>query len=213
MRTADWRKIWAGGLFGASAVFLASILSAVMAGGPVMAQDQTQQAGPTPQPAQVAQVSPASIAFRTLDQDRLLRESRLGMQILATIRDAERALEEENATIAAQLAAEEQDLTQLRARLTPEEFRTRAEAFDARVEAVRAERNQRALELARQNEAEAQRFFNAALPILERLLIEQGIVAVMRPDAMILGPDWLDITPLAIERMDTAYPHQRPVEP
>jgi len=210
MRTADWRKIWAGVLLGAPALSMALVGIFILAGSPALAQEQITS--PT-QLNSAVPVDPANITFRTLDQDRLLRDSRLGMQVLSAIQDAQRALEEENATIAAQLSAEEQELTQLRATLAPEEFRARADAFDARVEAVRAEREQRIQDLARQNEVEGQRFYDAALPVLERLMVEQGIVAVMRPDAMILGPDWLDITPLAIERLDAAFPDQRPTEP
>lgn len=143
-------------------------------------------------------------AFAILDEERLLRDSALGRGILDEIRAAERALEAENQQIFDQLAAEEAALTEARATLTPEAFRQRADAFDQRVEEIRAERGQRALELSRRSEAEAQRFFEIALPVMIQLMNEEGLVALLKPDALILGADWLDVTDAAIARLDAA---------
>jgi len=143
-----------------------------------------------------------TVSFRILDEERLLRDSRMGRQILADIRAAEQALDEENQRISNQLAEEERALTEARTQLSPEEFRARADAFDQRVEAIRAERNQRGIELARFSEAEAQRFFDTVLPVLVGLMNEEGLVALLKPDALIIGTDWLDITDTAIERLD-----------
>ncbi|HHX90235.1 MAG TPA: OmpH family outer membrane protein [Paracoccus sp.] len=143
-----------------------------------------------------------TVGFRILDEERLLRESRLGQQIVAGIRAAEQALEEENQRIADLLAEEERALTEARAGLTPEEFRLRADAFDLRVEAIRTERNQRSVELARYSDAEAQRFFDTVLPVLATMMSDEGLVALLKPDSLILSVDWLDITESAIERLD-----------
>lgn len=151
-----------------------------------------------------------SVSFRILDEDRLLRESRLGQQILSDIRAAEQALEEENQRISDQLAEEERALTDERARLSPEEFRARADAFDQRVEEIRTERNQRSIELNRFSEAEAQRFFDTALPVLVALMNEQGLVAILKPDVLIIGADWLDMTDAAIAELDSEIPPDTP---
>ena len=143
-------------------------------------------------------------SFRLLDQDRLFRDSALGQQVLAQIRAAEAALEAENQALFDQLAAEERALTEARATLTPEDFRARADAFDARVEAIRDERADRSRALAQANEAAAQRFFNAALPVLVQMMNETGVQALLKPDVMILGPDWLDVTADAVARLDSA---------
>lgn len=144
-------------------------------------------------------------SFRILDEDRLFRESLLGQEILSDIRAAEQALEEENQRISDQLANEERALTEARAQLSPEEFRTRADAFDQRVEAIRAERNQRSVELGRFSEAEARRFFDTVLPVLTGMMDEEGLVALLKPDTLILGSDWLDVTDAAIERLDAEF--------
>lgn len=142
--------------------------------------------------------------IRVLNQDRLLRESRMGQELLADLREAEQALERENQALADTLAAEERALTDQRASLPPDEFRLRAEAFDRRVESIRAERARLSQDLARRYEAEAQRFFETALPVLTALMAEQGIVAILNPEAVILGAEWLDITDQAIARLDRA---------
>jgi Skp family chaperone for outer membrane proteins len=153
-------------------------------------------------PAQ--QPESVQMPFRMLDEERLFRESRPGQQILAGIRAAEAALEAENQRLFDQLAAEEQALAELRPSLSPEEFRERADAFDQRVESIRAERAQANQALLQFSEAEAQRFFDEATPILVQLMREDGVVAVLRPGAVILEAEGFDMTDRAIERLDAA---------
>ncbi|MEZ5751656.1 MAG: OmpH family outer membrane protein [Paracoccaceae bacterium] len=180
--------IVAGVLFGVPATFLAA---------PVWAQQAS-----------------ASLPFRTLDQDRLLRESRLGQQVLAAIEERARALDAENQQLVDQLAAEEMALTEARATLSPEEFRARADAFDTRVEEIRAEREQRIQELAAENDQMRQQFYDIATPVLQALLADQGIVAVLYPDVVIWGDlAALDITSTLIERLDQAAPASLPQQP
>lgn len=173
----------------------AAVLAGVLMGAPAVsiAQDTT-----TP-------VQGAAVPFRLLDQDRLFSDSRLGQQILAEIQRDERQLEAENQQIFDQLAAEESALTQQRAALTPEDFRALADAFDARVEEIRAERAARGQALFTANEQRAQQFFDAALPILVQLMNDEGIVALLKPDTLVLGIDALDITDRAIERLDMVF--------
>lgn len=151
-----------------------------------------------------AQEAPRTPTFRVLDEERLFRDSVLGQRVLADIRAAEAALEAENQVLFDQLSAEERSLTEARLTLPPDEFRAQAEAFDTRVEAIRAERAERAATLARQNEAAARAFFDAALPVLVQVMTEAGVDVLLKPDVMILGPDWLDITDQAIGRLDAA---------
>ena len=148
--------------------------------------------------------APAALPFRILDQDRLFSGSRMGQQILAEIQAEERALEAENLEIFNQLAAEERDLTERRASLSPDEFRALADAFDTRVETIRAERAARAQALLDASEQRAQQFFDAALPVLVQLMNDDGLVVLLKPDTLVLGLDALDITDRAIERLDAA---------
>lgn len=152
--------------------------------------------------AMAAQEATSAPAFRVLDEERLFRGSVLGQRVLADIRAAEAMLEAENQLLFEQLSAEERVLTEARSTLPPDEFRARAEAFDARVETIRAERAQRSADLSRQGEAAARAFFDAALPVLVQLMADLGAVILLKPDVMILGPDWLDITDQAISRLN-----------
>jgi len=144
------------------------------------------------------------VGFRILNQERLLRETQRGQTLLADLRAAEQALERENDALSDQLAAEERELTDLRGSVDPEAFRARADAFDRRVETIRAERGRLAQDLARRYDAEAQAFFQSALPVIADLMQEQGIVAILSPESVILAADWLDITDLAIQMLDAA---------
>jgi Skp family chaperone for outer membrane proteins len=157
-----------------------------------------------------AAVPQGTAAFRILNEERLLRDSRYGQAVLAELREAERRLDEENERIAEELAAEERALTEARAELSPEEFRARADAFDRRVEAIRAERNELGLDLARRSDAAAARFFDEALPIVLEMMTEQSLVAILRPDALIVGADWLDMTDQVIERLDAILGNRQP---
>lgn len=167
--------------------------------GPVPGGSGQTGPGLTPPPQGVS-----AVPFRILDQDRLLRGSRLGQQILDGIHAAEQRLAEENQRLFDQLTAEESALTEARPTLSPEEFRSRADAFDARVEAIRAQRAQASQDLTTWSEGEAQRFFNAALPVLVQMMNDEGLLALIKPETVILGSDWLDITDAAIARVDAA---------
>ena len=153
-----------------------------------------------PAPAQAQ-----SLPVRLLDEDRLLRESELGRRVLERVRAAEQALEEENRRIADQLAAEEQELTEARTELPPEEFRARADAFDLRVEEIRAERAQRNEELTRFSEGEVQRFFDVAFPVVVDLMNDEGVVAILQPEAVIVALEAFDITGEAVARLDAIW--------
>ncbi len=149
--------------------------------------------------------TPPAFTIAILNEERLLRESQLGQSILAALGEAERALEEENRRIAEALAAEERALTTLRGQLSAEEFRARAEAFDHRVEEIRAERARLAQELAERYEAETRRFFEQALPIIAEMARNEGVALILRPEAVILNADWLDLTDRVIERLDREF--------
>jgi Skp family chaperone for outer membrane proteins len=141
-------------------------------------------------------------SFRLLDQDRLFAQSQFGQRVLAELRQLSAELTDENQSITSALMAEELALTEARATLSPEEFRARADDFDARVEAIRAEQEDKSRELQRRNEAEQLLFFETALPVLLAMMQDLGIEAILDARAVILGNDALDVTDLAIERLD-----------
>ena len=160
-------------------------------------------AGPAP-----AQTVPEAGAQRspilTLDQNRLYADSRFGQQMLAQIEDELRTLQAENRRIEADLEAEERALTERRASLPPEEFRALAEAFDEKVKGIRSARDAKARDLTARRDAQQKRFLDTAVPILAQIMQELSADAIVDRSVVILSFDRIDITDLAISRIDAA---------
>ncbi len=151
-----------------------------------------------------ASVPPASVL--TLDRDRLYAESDLGKAAEARFQEASAALVAENRTLEAALEAEERSLTEQRATLTKDQFRQLASDFDTKVEDLRRAQDAKSRALTRSREEERQAFFEAAVPVLGRLMVDLKAVAIIERSAIILIFDQLDVTDLAIERLNAELP-------
>ena len=140
----------------------------------------------------------------TIDSERLYRDSAFGQRVLREIEARSRALTEENQKLEAELEAEEQALTEQRDSLTPEEFRALADAFDARVQTIRRERdarNQENIELLDENQ---ERFLRAALPVLEAIMRDVGAAVVLEVRSVFVSANAIDITDRAIAEINAA---------
>ncbi|MEO1362534.1 MAG: OmpH family outer membrane protein [Pseudomonadota bacterium] len=140
----------------------------------------------------------------TIDSERLYRDSAFGQRVLREIEARTRALTEENQKLEAELEAEEQALTEQRDSLTPEEFRALADAFDARVQSIRRERdarNQENIELLDENQ---ERFLRAALPVLEAIMRDVGAAVVLEVRSVFVSANAIDITDRAIAEINAA---------
>lgn len=140
----------------------------------------------------------------TIDADRLLAESAFGRALSAEVDAAAQALAEENRRIEADLLAEEKDLTERRSMMSPDEFRPMADAFDEKVQRVRAEQDEKERALADLREEGRQRFFREAVPVLSAILREQGALVLLDRRDVFLSADAVDITDAAIARIDAA---------
>lgn len=149
-----------------------------------------------------AEDAPAPIL--TLDQDRLFLESDFGKAVIARERADTQALEQENRRIEAELVAEEQELTTLRATLTPEEFSARAEAFDAKVERIREEQDGKARRLTERRDQDRKAFLEVAVPVLGALLGDRGATVILDKNLVILSLSAVDVTDDAIARVNAA---------
>jgi Skp family chaperone for outer membrane proteins len=147
---------------------------------------------------------PQPVPILTIDQDRLFAESQFGMAALARLKAGEDALVAENLRIEAGLEAEERDLTARRATLPAAEFRTLADAFDLKVEGVRSAQRAKYTDLTTAHEDAKRRFLDAAVPIIGLLMQEQGAVAVMDKATIFLSLQRIEITDLAISRLNAA---------
>ncbi|MXQ07211.1 OmpH family outer membrane protein [Alphaproteobacteria bacterium GH1-50] len=140
----------------------------------------------------------------TIDQDRLFAETRPGTEISDELEARVNALAEENQMIEAELTAAERDLTERRPSLPPEEFRDLADAFDARVQRIRAEQDQKAREITQASEAARQEFFNDVAGIISDIVREKGALIVIDRRDVFLSADRIDITEEAIQRINAA---------
>ncbi|PTW51892.1 OmpH family outer membrane protein [Rhodovulum kholense] len=138
----------------------------------------------------------------TLDQDRLFQDSEAGQAIEQALEAEAAALAAENRRIESELVAEERALTEQRATVPPDQFRPLAEAFDTKVETIRAAQERKARELTQRREEERQDFFRKALPVLAEIVRERGAVAVLAREAVILSAGQVDITTDAIALLD-----------
>ncbi|MCY4152363.1 MAG: OmpH family outer membrane protein [Aestuariivita sp.] len=138
----------------------------------------------------------------TVEIERLFRDSQFGVQVFGRFNAASAELAAENRKIEADLEMEERSLTEQRASADPVDFRRLADIFDAKVQAVRREQELKRLELNQQLEQGRGMLLDAAAPILEGLMREFGAVAILARSNIVLSADAIDITNIAIARIN-----------
>jgi Skp family chaperone for outer membrane proteins len=141
----------------------------------------------------------------TLAPEVLYTQSDFGQRIAREIEEESAALAAENRRIEAELTAEERELTDLRDTLEPEDFRSRAEAFDEKVQRLRREQDEKARVLGQRNEEARRALLNAVQPVLLQLMAESNAVAVLDRRAVLLSVEAVDITEQAIQRVNTEF--------
>lgn len=163
-----------------------------------------QEQGPTGvAPLVVPSAEPVqSLPIMTIDQERLFLESAWGQRAQTMIEEQGRALAEENERLADDFLREEQELTELRETLDPEEFRRRADEFDQRVTEVRRERDAAARDFQQLADQERVRFFQVALPILAQMMQEREAVVVLDQRMIFVSAESIDVTDELIARVD-----------
>lgn len=193
---------------------LVGLLAALLGGAVPMAglaQDQVPDTGSGPAPGPVPGIvgpTPAETLPRlrsplaTIQPDQLFARTAFGLAMQSRSERATNALQEENRRIETALEAEERSLTERRKVLPAEEFRKLAEAFDTKVEGIRAAQEAKGRTLKRQAEEDRQKFFETALPVLADLMGEIGAVALLDKSGIILSLDAIDITDRAVTRID-----------
>jgi Skp family chaperone for outer membrane proteins len=138
----------------------------------------------------------------TIDTDRLWADTAYGRRLQADLLGRTEALRAENARIAAELTAEERSLTERRPSMDPEAFRAEADAFDARVQRIRAEQDAKERELEQAVAAARQAFLGAVAPTLGRLMAESGAAVILDRRQVFLSANVVDITDEAIAAID-----------
>ncbi|MDD9976568.1 MAG: OmpH family outer membrane protein [Boseongicola sp.] len=138
----------------------------------------------------------------TIDQDRLLSETRLGERLNTELEAQAAILAEENARIEGELIKRERELTELRPTLEPEEFQALADAFDADVQRIRSEQDDKARALTASRDQARQVFLNEAAQIISSIVRERGALVVLDRRDVFLSAESIDITDEAISRIN-----------
>ncbi len=138
----------------------------------------------------------------TIDRQRLFSDTAYGQRVLATVEVERARLAQETREAEIALAEEEKLLTEQRDSLDPASFRVLADAFDQKVNELRAEGQQREQEFVRVLEREQSAFFERIGPILGQIVRELGAVVILDRRAILLATQNIDITDLAIRRID-----------
>jgi Skp family chaperone for outer membrane proteins len=145
-----------------------------------------------------------TVPILVFDQQVLFTESQFGKAALARRQQAEDALIAENLRIEGGLEQEERDLTARRATLSHPEFRALADAFDEKVEGVRAAQRAKYDEITAAFDADQKAFLQATLPIFRTLMRETGAIVIVDKKAVFMSLQSIDITQQAITRLNAA---------
>ena len=142
-----------------------------------------------------------------IDRNFILQRSSAGQDMLAQVQTLSKAAETDFKTQEQALATEAGQLQQQLAILAPDvrdqkekEFTNKQQAFQGRVQARQQEIQAGFNKAARQVEV-------ALEPILKAIMIERSANMVLDRSAVILSAADVDVTPVAVQRLDKALPH------
>ena len=133
----------------------------------------------------------------------LFSNSILGQRIKADLDRVAREAQQENDRLRIELEAEERTLTEQRKQMSVEDFRAAAQAFDQKVQSIRAERDAKEVEIAQMQQS-AQAQFNAQVrDVIGQVMLERGGAVVLDGRSIYLARSSVDITNDVIARLNT----------
>ncbi len=147
-----------------------------------------------------------------LDPEQLFEATRLGQRMVADHQAEREKLAARNRKLEAELEAEEKRLTELREETSPEEFREMADAFDAKVQEIRRDSERRVLDLERDRERLPLVFLRTVEPVLSDIMRDTGAEVVLDGRTVLFRSEAVDVTGMAIARIDRAIGDGRPAE-
>lgn len=147
-----------------------------------------------------------------VNPDRLFAETRLGQRMTQDLQAERDALIALNRELEQQLEAEEQALTELRAETSPEAFRDMADAFDQKVQQIRQDSDRRARDLERSRAQAPVTFMRLIEPVLSEIMRDAEAAVILDSRATLLSVEAVDITALAISRVDATIGDRLPGE-
>jgi Skp family chaperone for outer membrane proteins len=149
-----------------------------------------------------AQQAAAHSGFLILSQERILTGSNAGQKLLDEEVAARDTLRVEARATDRAFAEEERELTELRAEMEPDEFRTRADDFDARVVRARRDQDERSTALAREFDRKRRQFYASVAPVLVALMDRYGASAIFDETSVLLTDQSVNITEAVIAEID-----------
>lgn len=152
---------------------------------------------------QVMDAKPAA-SILVLNQERLLRDSTAGQQVLAAEQSLRAAHQAEGARLDEELEAEERELAELRETLPVEEFQELAIAFDAKVVRIRQDHVGKSESLSLKVETARKEFFAQIVPIVAGIMEERGASLVFEQRNILFTGPGVDITDEVIRRIDNS---------
>ncbi|VCU58560.1 Outer membrane protein H precursor [Tritonibacter mobilis] len=138
----------------------------------------------------------------TIHSDRMFSESEYGQRIAREMEGRSAVLMAENRRIEAELRAEELDLAERRSTTDPDAFRALAQSFDQKVQETRSTQEAKFLEITNARDEARREFRQTSIPILEQIMAETGAAAILEQSTVLLSADSIDVTDLAIARID-----------
>ena len=158
-------------------------------------------------------VAQETTSVLVIDSERLFLSSEFGQRVVREIEARGNDLASQNRQIEAELAAAEQDLTDRRATLSPEEYQPLADAFDSRVQETRQTQAAKSRALNAQLEQEREAFLQVAGPILQGLMEQVGASVVLDRRTVFISTNSADITSAAISRINAQLGAGTPIAP
>ncbi|MBE9638014.1 OmpH family outer membrane protein [Salipiger mangrovisoli] len=147
----------------------------------------------------------------TVEIDRLYADSDFGKQVSELLDATGTEIAAENRRIEAELTAEEKSLTEKRRTMDPVAFRKLADAFDIKVQELRDAQDSKARTLGNLSEERRRQFISKAEPILAELMRDAGADIILDQRTVFLSTNSIDITDMAIARMNEMLPDPEPL--
>ncbi|SLN39907.1 Outer membrane protein (OmpH-like) [Aquimixticola soesokkakensis] len=181
---------------------LRGALVAVCAAGPLGAQEASTAAQATSAASQATGETTPFLPVLVFDQARVLENSIFGADLQRRVATARDALIAENDSVQTALQDEELALTEARKTLAVEEFRAKAEAFDAKVVRIRAEQDAKSQAIQTLYEDGVAAFDLELRPVLAAIARDFGALVMLERGQVFLLSDSVDVSAQAVEMLN-----------
>ncbi len=155
----------------------------------------------------------AGAPFLFINQEQILTGSKSGQKLLAEEERQRDELRSEARSLDQSFEKEEQELTDKRPTLDPDEFRKLSDAFDSRVVKARRDQDARANSLAQEFDQRRRQFYARVAPVLVMLMDRFGARAIFDENSVLLADQSLNITDEVIAEMDAREAEPAPDTP